>query len=284
MKKNSANVPIMPIEERTPVQLPGAFQFDRVSRDGRSYRIFVYVPPFVAPAQGFPILYMLDGNAAFATAVQAVALQMRRAEVTGVPASIIVGIGYPTEATFDLARRRFDYTPAPAGAAPDAESGGADLFLDFLEVQLKPTVEAMVPVDRQRQALFGHSFGGLLALWALFTRPGSFLSYVAASPSIWWKNRCVLRREEAFAEQMKRGMTDARLLVTVGSLERFQSGAGSNSEAKACMVEDASSLVARLASLGYDRLRAEFVEFADENHASVIPAAISRSVRFAWSK
>lgn len=271
----------MPIEQ-APVRLPGTVSFDTASRTGARYRILVSVPPRTPPASGFPVLYLLDGNATFATAAGAAAVQSRRPEVTGVPDCVVVGIGYPTDEPFDQARRRFDYTP-PCGAGTPADSGGADRFLSFIEMELKPAIEAMVPVDRRAQALFGHSFGGLFVLWCLFTSSDSFQSYITASPSIWWSQACVLAHEPAFVGRMKKPGSTHRLLVTVGGLEPRESVASPRDDGRHRMVDDAAALAARLSEQCGERLRVAFVEFADENHASVIPAAISRSLRFAWS-
>lgn len=52
-------------------------------------------------------------------------------------------------------------------------------------------VEAVLPIDPDRQSLFGHSFGGLFVLYSLFTRPSAFTTWIAASPSIYWENRTI---------------------------------------------------------------------------------------------
>jgi predicted alpha/beta superfamily hydrolase len=264
-----------------PFRLAGAFQFDMVSSQGRRYRVFLYGPSAKPPPDGFPVLYLLDGNATFATAVETAAMQMRRPEITGVPPCVIVGIGYPVDAPLDIERRRFDFTPKNAGGADQAEDGGADGFAEFVEADLKPAVEAMAPIDRRRQALFGHSFGGLFVLWSLFSHLERFQSYIAASPSIWWRERSILAHEARFIEAVRGGSPRIRLLLTVGSLERSLHPGDGTSRLR--MVEDAAALAARLRSQAGDRLAVSFAELAGETHVSVIPAAISRSVRFAWS-
>jgi hypothetical protein len=95
MSSNTAKITSR-LETIAPFTLPGAVQFDLASDHGSVYRIQMYQPPVPAPAEGFPILYVLDGNAMFATAAQAVALQMRRPQVTGVPPGLVVGIGPST--------------------------------------------------------------------------------------------------------------------------------------------------------------------------------------------
>jgi predicted alpha/beta superfamily hydrolase len=277
--KSGTDTPITPIDQR-PCYVSGAFQFDTVSQRGSSYRIFIYEPPGAPPKEGFPVLYLLDGNATFTTAVATAAMQSRHPDATGVPASVVVGIGYPTDAPLDIERRRVDYTP-PSDAKPKMECRGAEYFSEFIEAELKPLIQSIVPIDRQRQALFGHSFGGLFTLWSLFTRPGLFQSYMAASPSIWWANRAILAHEAVFIKQVAQSVKPLRLLLTAGSLEgapRMLAPTDYNTT----MVEDAAALAERLRSQAAHGLDITFAELADETHVSVIPTALSRSVRFAW--
>ena len=255
------------LETIVPFTLPDAVQFGLTSDQGAIYRIQMYQPRVPAPAEGLPILYVLDGNAMFATAAQAVALQMRRPQVTGVPPGLVVGIGYPVDGILDGERRRDDYTP---------RAGGAEQFFDFIEHRLKPVIAGMTRVDTTRQAIFGHSLGGLFVLWSLFRRPGAFRSRMAASPSIWWDDRCILADEKAFLETASPMTNKPRLLLTAGSLEMTPT------PQPASMSADAQAMASRLSLSAGDRLDVSFVEFAGESHASVVPAAISRSVRFAW--
>ncbi|HCU2086952.1 ferric enterobactin esterase PfeE, partial [Pseudomonas aeruginosa] len=96
-------------------------------------------------------------------------------------------------------------------------SGGADAFLDLLRDGMRPAVAAQAPLDTARQTLWGHSYGGLLVLHALFTRPGEFARYAAASPSLWWRDGAILG-ERAGLEQRLRGKR-AELLLWRGSAE-----------------------------------------------------------------
>lgn len=283
-----------------PVHLPRSHQRDMVSRKSRRpYRIFVSRPLLPPPDAGYPVIYLLDGNAAFATMTEAVTMQSARPEATGVAAAIVVGIGYATELPLDAERRTLDYTPPVDRTAlptlrPDGTpwppTGGAGDFLDFIEDDLKPAIARDFPVDPQRQALFGHSFGGLFALYALFTRPGSFQAYVAGSPSIWFGERAILETEEMFAADAQRACSNLRLMIGVGGLEqsltpREREDRESSPRApwieRNRMVDNAREMATRLAALPGDRLHVEHVEFAGENHGSVVPALISRAVRFA---
>lgn len=142
---------------------------------------------------------------------------------------MVVGIGYPSDDTKTFGERRtFDLTPAasaewlktlPKGPAT-GKSGGNDEFLTFIETELKPLIEKKYAIDRKRQTLFGHSFGGLFVLHALFAKLESFQTYLASSPSIWWNDRSVLAEEKAFVAKYAGKEVNARLFVTVGEWEQ----------------------------------------------------------------
>ncbi|WP_278362020.1 alpha/beta hydrolase [Stutzerimonas kunmingensis] len=163
-----------------PIQLPHSSQRDLHSqRTGKDYRIFVSEPRHAPPPGGYPVLYVLDGNALFpGLAIQAQALE-DRPDPNLRDSVLVVGIGYPGEALYDFKARAEDYTPKAddrqrlPGREPPP-SGGADDFLAFIEDELKPQIAQRYPVDARRQTLFGHSYGGLFTLYTLFTKPQAF--------------------------------------------------------------------------------------------------------------
>lgn len=264
----------------TPVHVPGARAIMVPGRAGPR-RILVAAPDGPAPQAGFPALFVLDGSETFATALATLRSQSRRASVTGVPEAILVGIG---EGAADKGRV-FDYTPAAAvdrlGARPDgsawAATGGADGFLDFLSRIVLPRLVIDHPIDVGRLALFGHSLGGLLGLHAALTRPGLFASVIASSPSVWFGSGIV-------RERLRQAPVAApRLLLTVGGEEqtieagydaRYADWVRQNR-----MVDNAREFAKSLESHGW---QATFHLFEGETHGSVVPAALSRAVRFAF--
>ncbi len=272
------DAPKSDVEIWLPFQRAGASQIDVTSRKGRNYRIFVSVPSVPAPAGGFPVVYLLDGNASFAIAMDTVALQMRRSGPVGLAPGIVVGIGYPRETPFDMERRTFDYLAPGGNPGPVYKVGGAAQFAEFIETELKPLLQSSFPIDRTRQALLGHSFGGLFVLWSLFTQPEAFQAHIAASPSIWWNELAILAEADAYTQRKGTPAAKARLLITVGGLERDIPFAGG----KLDMVADAEALATRLSAQAEGAVDVSFAEIADENHMSVVPSAIGRGVRFAW--
>jgi predicted alpha/beta superfamily hydrolase len=282
----------------TPAVMAGAQQRDvRARRTGAVYRLFVSRPLLPPPPSGYPVIYMLDANAAFGTMTEAVRLQSARPEATGVVPAVVVGIGYPTDLPLDLVRRTFDYTPevdrASLSPRPDGSAwpptGGASAFLDFIEDELKPLIAAELPIDPTRQALFGHSFGGLFTLHTLFHKPRSFHAYIAGSPSIWFGDRAILEAERAFSDLLGNEPHDLSVMIAVGALEQTPSPQErlTPGSARAAwiagnrMVDNARELAERLQRLGSRGLRVAYEEFPGENHVSVIPPLVSRALRFA---
>lgn len=280
----------------SPAALPGtSVRTIQASNSGETYRIYVAAPAEEAPPGGFPVLYMLDANSSFLTIAQTMAVLSIWRDGTGVAPMVVVGIGYPTEQAFDGVRRGFDYTPAVPPGGPEQHHahrlpypmGGADRFLDFILTNVKPLIEREHRVDLDRQALFGHSFGGLFALHVLFTRPESFQTYVAASPSITWGEPAITAEEESFAADATHG--PIRLLVTAGEYEQKlapyerDSDKAAETEARLLefrMIDQARNLVDRLNALGRPQLDAAFRLFEGEGHMSLVPASAGVSLRF----
>lgn len=255
-----------------PVELPHTHGLAFTAPGGVQYRLLVAIPPEPAPAAGFPVLIVVDGDALFPTALSAARLQAGRLELTRIVPAVILGIGYPGDAPFDAERRRQDLLPT---------DGGADRFLDLIIGGILAQVERLAPIDRARLSLAGHSFGGLFALHALFARPGLFRSHVAGSPSIWWDDRAILATRERFLNSPV-AASPPRLLITVGGQE--QSGDARRDPQRAArlrmarMLDNAAEMAGALTASG--RVACEHVVFPGENHISVLPAMLSRAVAF----
>ncbi len=170
------------------------------SADGqRHYRLWLAVPQAPAPAAGYPALWMLDGNAALMETPAALLAEIGKAPHP----PVLAYVAYDNDLRIDADARAFDYTPALTASAdvtpPETlgglREGGADAFLDLLIGPMRTAVAACVPLDTARQALWGHSYGGLFALHALFARPDAFSTYVAVDPSLWWGQGYLLEEE-----------------------------------------------------------------------------------------
>lgn len=231
-----------------------------------SYRISIYLPKGEPPKDGYPVVYILDGRNYFDFAKQVVRLQSRNAKKTGIQEAIVVGICHREEN--ERIRRFYDFT-APAGeySWPDhtkgritdiKELGGAAKFSRFIEEELKPRIESRFKVDQNKQAIYGHSLGGYFVLWSYLTKPQSFQTFLAVSPSLWWNEKELFR----YASETDRSELNA-VSVIVGEREGF-------------MVEQAKEFYEILPGT----VRKQLYIAPEENHASVVPTTMSRAFRF----
>jgi predicted alpha/beta superfamily hydrolase len=191
-------------------------RFPFTTADGSEYQIFRANPRGPAPAGGFPVLYMLDGNAAF-EALDAELLK-------GIPGLVVIGVGYNTDLVFETTRRALDYTPPPGGGAPAVDprrrerpAGGAPLFLPRLAGELRGAAEAGLAIDGARRTLWGHSYGGLFTFYALLHAPDGFARYAAISPPVSWGDGAIgkIEAEAVLPEGLRRDV-----LMAYGGSER----------------------------------------------------------------
>lgn len=191
-----------------------------------------------------------------------------------------------------MQRRSFDLTPPPSttSTTPIAGHGGADAFLDFAEIAVKPAVKAWFPnVTTTREALFGHSYGGLFTLHALLTGPDLFDCYIAGSPSIWWNNRFIEKEAANFMLKIEmENMARPSLMLFWGSLEqdtppRNAHESSDDYEARKKnwldlrMIDNARELCDRLR--GCERLQKVSVhEFDGEEHTSAMVCSVNRGL------
>ena len=153
------------------------------SADGnRHYKVWIAQPDKAPPAAGYPVIYMLDGNAVMNKLSEPLLQQLSQ----GNPPLLVV-VGYQTTLPFDVIARTFDYTP------PDKEhgsvgytfsrgrtGGGSELFRALLEQRIAPAAERGVKVNQQQRALWGLSYGGLFVLDIYSSSPFFYYYYVAS--------------------------------------------------------------------------------------------------------
>lgn len=230
------------------------------SGQARVHLVTVYVPQGPAPAAGWPVIYVLDGNLMFSMVAQLVHNRGARGGDLRGGSAIVVGLGHVlpegSAEVHDRAARTYDYTLPYDGVGPDTQGraqGGADVFLDFIAQQLQPQLQAALPVNVQQQTLVGHSYGGLCTLHALFTRPGMFQRHVAASPSLWWGGGVVVQECQRFIARYRANAHEAQALPTALSLYLSQGSeelAGQRSGSRTNPEREAAAKAAYALGLG----------------------------------
>jgi predicted alpha/beta superfamily hydrolase len=263
-----------PADKRPGYTMPQTEMWDMTSDNGEIYRIFLSYPSVgEVPKDGYPVLYVLDGNAMFAGFAEARRIQ----EYSDVGKAIVVGIGYPTDKAYDT-RRLKDFTvrlDKPAGEGQRRlvalGTGQRDEFLAFLTGKLRAEIASRYKVNPARQSLFGHSLGGLFALHALYSRPDAFHAIVAASPSLWWNEQAMLVQERDFAARLAAGKIARvpRLLIVAGDREESIANTW-----------DSEALAKRLAPLSAHGLRTRSEIYVGEGHMTVPARAMTDTLRF----
>ena len=283
-------------------------QIDFVSKvNGHAYRIQIATPFGPAPKGGYPVLYVLDGDAYFPLFASGARL---RALTNEIEQTVIVGIGYPdSQNNFAkaLARRTYDLTQAEdlnsasrkvnEALTPGErlEFGHADDFIKVIDTEIKPRVAAALPVNPERTAIFGHSLGGLFVLHTLFTHPKAFQTYLALSPSIWTVDKLVLKDEPAFSRLVAEGQATPRIYIGVGgeeqSISKYAPQPGitvaesDRGVQKDAMVDNARDLASRLAALkGAPGYVVNSRIFEGETHIRVPYASMNTVLSFAFPR
>ncbi|MDH3405144.1 MAG: alpha/beta hydrolase-fold protein [Acidobacteriota bacterium] len=270
---------------------PRPFALERVevralaaAATGVSYKLYVSLPhsydgdvvtahATLSRRDHYPVVYLLDADYSFLLARN---ITDHLAERADLPEVILVGIGYDGPRAYRRHRTR-DYTPTfvpDGGYGPELQrySGGGPKFLEFLAAELLPAVEEAYRVTPGDRTIVGHSYGGLFASWALFERPALFGRAVAVSPSLWYDDRLVLRREQTYAADHRR--LPGRVYFGVGAREINSSRS---------MVADLAAFARQLRARGYEGLELQVAVLDDETHNSVFPRALSNGLRFVFA-
>ena len=168
----------------------------RSSIVGQDYQVKIRLPEdYSNTTTLYPVLYLLDGDHAFAMATDIVQYLIYGRHI---PDPVIVSTAYdskkaPHEGGKNMRNR--DLLPFPTPYT-DMAPGGVR-YLEFFQQELIPFIESsyrVVPGDR---TLWGYSFGGVFALYALFKKPGLFQRYIIVAG---FENE-YFQMEETYAEQ-----------------------------------------------------------------------------------
>lgn len=254
------------------------------SKTGRVYRIFVAGSKKPDQGEVYSVVYALDANSMFGTISETIraAGQSRSAN------TLVVGIGYPQGMDWRKERQR-DLTPTRSILHAD-DFGGADDFHMFIQNDLKPEIENRYNVVPNSETLFGHSLGGLFALYTLINWPESFDTYVAASPSLWWEDAMMMAYNvrSRLGPKLAIASLTPRVLITVGAYEqtpdpdfpRAKDGYEKKLKVRK-QIENAQNFHKFIEE--QDGIFGAFHVFEGENHMSVVQPAISRMARFVFS-
>ncbi len=253
-------------------------RFNVPSADGkRMYDIQVGIPKRSVPARGFPVVYMLDGGAAIDALDEPL---LARLDQGGSP-PVLVAIGYAGHPRFDTDARAFDYTPADAAKAQVVDDrgrpgGGASAFLALIETGIKPRVRKLVRIDRRRQTLWGHSYGGLLVVHAATGKHADFQQFAAADPALWWNYGSALRGAQAFAAQ--KAHRPRSISIMVGGSEQPSGNARPGMRGAMRLSVPASAIRVLAEKLGASGHHIRFARCEGVSHGAMFRISLVRSL------
>jgi len=178
--------------------------------------VYVCLPPgYAHEGRRYPVVYMQDGQNLFDTGTSYAGTWHVEDAVTtasrlGMPA-IVVGVPNAGEG------RIAEYSPFS-----DARFGvgRGDHYLDFVVGTVKPAIDARYRTlrDCHDTGIAGSSMGGLISLYAAFTRPETFGFAGVLSPSLWFAGGAIFSVvEAALADPRWRGRP--RIYLDVGHRE-----------------------------------------------------------------
>jgi len=255
----------------------------RATALGRDYQLFVALPDsYRSSQQRYPVIVVADANYAFPV-VRAIVSRLHKH--AGMEEAIVVGLSYAQGDTGVYSRRR-DYTPTVPRdqryrsdmAGRPVAFGEAPAYARFIEHDVLPLIAARYRADMDRKIFAGHSYGSLLGLQILLTRPPLFEHYILGSPSLWFDRGVLFEREQAYGAA-HRDMP-ASVYFGIGGKETLAPGARrSRAEEEADMVADAREFEAALRARRYRGLTTQLHVFDGEDHASVFPFVFTRGVR-----
>jgi len=144
---------------------------------GRDFQVKIRLPEeYASTTKLYPVLYLLDGDHAFAMATDIVQYLIYGQHI---PDLIIASPAYdskklPDEGGKNMRDHDLIFWPTPynhmtPGAAP---------YLEFFQQELIPFVESNYRVVPDDRTLWGYSSGGVFALYAVFEKPNLVQRYV----------------------------------------------------------------------------------------------------------
>jgi predicted alpha/beta superfamily hydrolase len=232
----------------------------RSSIVGQEYQVKIRLPEdYSSTTTLYPVLYLLDGDHAFAMATDIVQYLIYGAHV---PDLLIVSPAYdskklPHEGGKNMRNR--DLKPFPTSQT-DMTPGGAQ-YLEFFQQELIPFVEANYHVVSNDRTLWGYSSGGVFALYALFQKPTLF-------------QRCII--VDGFDNEFSNMEAIYAAQHTDLPIRLFISAPPSEAESKA--------LFDSLRSRNYTNYHSEFAQLNDIGHFAIAAEGLTKGLVSVFGK
>jgi predicted alpha/beta superfamily hydrolase len=231
---------------------------------GQEYELQILLPSgYEAGNKKYPAVYLMDSQWDFPLLKSLYGQQYYDGFI---PEMIIVGVTWGGNRPNPDSLRARDYTPTNEKRL--VQSGGAEKFLSFMKQELFPFVEANYKADAKDRTLMGCSLGGLFTMYALFTQPGLFQRYIAASPAFIWDNEVLYQYEKKYVENTSN--PPAKLFMCIGGVERSVPGF--------------EKLTRHLKSRNYKNLQIQSKVLENTGHSGTKGEGYARGLQYVFAK
>lgn len=154
--------------------------FSKVLNEQRKIKILLPEEYKLGTDTKYDVIYIIDGEMHFDDF--SFIYKFARKEKL-IPPVILVAIPNTYFNEGNLRDRDF----LPEKTTDNKMSGGAENFIAFFKNELIPFIDKKLPTSGDN-SLFGHSLGGLFAIYVLLKEPGVFSNYYCSDPALPWNN------------------------------------------------------------------------------------------------
>jgi len=160
-------------------------------------KLFIRLPKNYDKNKSYPLIIKTDGNFNLSRWDHSIAELSLKNEMDDSIVVAIPNLFWTDSRNRDLvppfARKDVKIEARPPSDNSPSIFGRADLFLEFIETEVLPYVEANYSINENR-ILTGFSAGGSFVLYAIITKPELFSGYFAFSPAAWYDNSVVVNK------------------------------------------------------------------------------------------
>jgi predicted alpha/beta superfamily hydrolase len=223
---------------------------------GQDYQIKIRLPEdYANTTTNYPVLYLLDGDHAFAMATDIVQYLIYGEHI---PDLLIVSTAYDSKKGLNEGGKNMRDRDLVPFTLPDKNiAPGGVQYIEFLQQELIPFVESEYRVLPNDRTLWGYSLGAIFSLYVIFQSPDLFQRYILVDGF----NEKYFEMEESYAEQH----TDLSIRLFISA----PLGEWGNA---------LSRLLAKFVSRNYAGLQSEYAQLNDIGHFAVAAEGLTKGL------
>lgn len=233
------------------------------SKTNRKYFAYVHLPQgYYESDKKYPVLYLTDAEAFFFGMYTGIFRFLRVSDE--IRDLIFVGIANGGDQQQHASTRRRDYTPTKVESYPET-SGEALEHLRFINEDLIPFIDKEYRTFPSNRGIWGLSWGGTFAVYAMLNSSETFQNYIIASPDFSWDNNIMLEKARSFVAEDQ--VITGNIYTAVGTDEW---------KVTIDQLKEFNQLIEKRE---YKDLKLTSEMLQKETHLSMIPSAFTRGLK-----